>query len=416
MQPLAVAYDAAWLAVPGAMAIDAHLPLVPGMQSAPQVEAFFENLLPEGEQRSLLCLRHQVSSVFGMLQAVGGDTAGALVLLPEGQSLQAAQYRAFSWAQLGHLLHGEPLSEQVDESVLELPARVSVSGAQVKMLLSLDENGNPLLPLGVSASTHILKPDMVRNHVKLFATAINETLIMRTSALCGLPTAEVAYQAQVRACLVTRHDRVRNLDGSVRRLWQCDFCQLAGLPSGSKYESDGGPGFKQCFDLLALHSAQPALDQRNLLRWLFFNLFVGNNDSHAKNIALLATGQGLRLAPFYDLLSTRVYSGLAKHFAFTIGGESLPGALQAAHLHSLAQQLQVKPQYLQKIARDMADGVQAALPLAVQSLLPGLPHAETVMLERVAQTVAGLSKKIQARLLHDPLHDPLPDLLSDHGP
>ena len=76
-------------------------------------------------------------------------------------------------------------------------------------------------------------------------------------------------------------------------------------------------------------------DQRHLLRWLFFNLFVGNNDSHAKNLALLATPEGLRLAPFYDLLCTRVYSGLAKHFAFRIGGESLPGALEPSHLYKV---------------------------------------------------------------------------------
>ena len=53
-------------------------------------------------------------------------------------------------------------------------------------------------------------------------------------------------------------------------------------------------------------------------------------------MALLAAPEGLRLAPFYDLLCTRVYSGLAKHFAFRIGGESLPGALEPRHLNALA--------------------------------------------------------------------------------
>ena len=86
-----------------------------------------------------------------------------------------------------------------------------------------------------------------------------------------------------------RYDRVRDSNGTLNRLWQADFCQLAGKPSDCKYEADGGPTFKDCFDLLTAHSVRPALDQRNLLRWLFFNLYVGNNDTHAKNIAILNT-------------------------------------------------------------------------------------------------------------------------------
>lgn len=41
------------------------------------VAAFFENLLPEGEQRRLISLREQLTSVFGLLSRVGGESAGA---------------------------------------------------------------------------------------------------------------------------------------------------------------------------------------------------------------------------------------------------------------------------------------------------------------------------------------------------
>ncbi len=391
---LAFSYHPSWLARPNATPITPHLPLLADKISTPQVGAFFENLLPEGMQRRAISLSHQVSSVFGLLRVVGGDTAGALVLLAPDQEPQAAEYQALSWQQVDQILHGgSDLGELISSN------RVSISGAQNKLLISLDPSGQPLRPLGASASTHIVKPDMVHSQIKIFASAINETLIMQCAHLCGLPTAQVAYLPQVRAALVTRYDRVREADGSLRRLWQCDFCQLAGLPSGWKYEADGGPGFKQCFELLGQYSIQPAVDQRHLLRWLFFNLFVGNNDSHAKNLALLATAEGLRLAPFYDLLSTRVYSGLAKHFAFRIGGESLPGALEPRHLSALAQELGVASKYVQKIANETATALEIALPQAVATLLPGLPHAETVMLRRVAQKVQSLRAKIQGRLI-----------------
>ncbi len=395
-EPLAFSYAPTWLAGPDAAPIHQHLPLLAGKINTPQVSAFFENLLPEGLQRRAVSLRHQVTSVFGLLAVLGGDTAGALVVLEADQVPQAAQYQALSWSQIDQILRGAGIGDSGGDNFSN---RVSISGAQNKLLISLTPSGEPLRPLGSSASTHILKPDMLHSHIKLFASAINETLIMQCALLCGLPTAQVTYLPQVRACLVTRYDRVLEADGSLRRLWQSDFCQLSGLPSERKYEADGGPSFAQCFALLGQFSMQPAVDQRHLLRWLFFNLLVGNNDSHAKNLAMLACPEGLRLAPFYDLLSTRVYSGLAKHFAFKIAGQSLPGALEPRHLSALAQELGVASKYLQKIASETASALDTALPQAVNALLPGLPPAETVMLQRVAQKVESLRAKMQSRLI-----------------
>jgi hypothetical protein len=62
---------------------------------------------------------------------------------------------------------------------------------------------------------------------------------MRAAQLCGMPTARVSWQPIVRACLVERHDRTMEPDGTLKRLWQADFCQLSGLPSDTKYEADG---------------------------------------------------------------------------------------------------------------------------------------------------------------------------------
>ncbi len=112
---------------------------------------------------------------------------------------------------------------------------------------------------------------------------------MRAALHAGLPTAEVRYEPTLNACLVKRYDRQVEDDGHIIRLEQADFCQLAGKPSDVKYEIDGGPGFVECFRLVTKYSVRPAVDQRNLLKWLFFNLYTGNNDSHAKNLSLLNT-------------------------------------------------------------------------------------------------------------------------------
>jgi serine/threonine-protein kinase HipA len=402
--PLAFSYDGSWLKNPAAKPLDPEIPLQEGKTNTPFVHAFFENLLPEGDQRKIISLRHHVSTVFGLLATVGGDTAGAIVLLPLGQTPHPPIYQKFDWDRVNKLIHATgaegDTEEESEEEEDDLPRpRLSISGAQFKMLLSLDEQGEPLLPMGTTPSTHILKPDIVRTDIKIFASAVNETIVMRAALICEMPTAEVAYQPKVKACLVRRYDRVPNGDGTLKRLWQADFCQLAGKPSDVKYEADGGLSFKDCFALLAAHTVRPAIDQRNLLRWLFFNLYVGNNDSHAKNLSILSTDEGPRLAPFYDLMSTRVYPGLGQNFAFRIGGEFSPGKIERKHIEELAKSLGVNPRYMLKIASDMADRVDVAIKMASGEIMPSLGHSEKVLAGRIQNKIRDIVKKTRNRIL-----------------
>jgi serine/threonine-protein kinase HipA len=348
-----------------------------------------------------------VSSIFGLLLEVGGDTAGSFILLPDGQLPQPPRYKAMTWEQVDRRLHAsannddvpdEEEKEDENDDNLNRP-RISISGAQVKLLLSIADDGSPLQPMGTTPSTHILKPDMARPELRIWASAANETIIMRAAQLCGMPTARVSWQPFVRACLVERYDRTMGSDGALKRLWQADFCQLSGLPSDTKYEADGGPTFKECFDLLSQHTVKPAQDQKNLLRWLIFNLAVGNNDSHAKNLSILATPEGLRLAPFYDLMSTRVYNGLGSHFAFSVGGEFNPGKVEKSHLLALAESLAIAPKYLLKIASETIARVLAAVPLAVAEVLPHLSNSEQVLAQRLELKITGIAKKMQNRLV-----------------
>ena len=139
---------------------------------------------------------------------------------------------------------------------------------------------------------------------------------------------------------------------------QYDLCQLAGTVSDRKYEKEGGPGLAACAQLIRRYSTQPAVDLRHLVRWVFFNLYVGNNDSHAKNLSIYSVpGQGVTLTPFYDLMCTRLYPGLSPEFAFAIGGEVRPGEMSAEHLALMARQLGMQPRFLAQQARDMADRV-----------------------------------------------------------
>ena len=63
-QPLAFCYDKSWLGLPDSRPIDRQIPLGPERIATPCVHAFFEDLLPEGDQRKLISMRHHVSSIF----------------------------------------------------------------------------------------------------------------------------------------------------------------------------------------------------------------------------------------------------------------------------------------------------------------------------------------------------------------
>ncbi|WP_456282176.1 HipA domain-containing protein [Cupriavidus sp. JZ107] len=289
--PLAFAYSPAWLGRQVQFPV-AAIPLIPGRQDTEVVQAFFENLLPEGELRDYLAQQKKASTLFSMLLEFAGDTAGAFVIVPEGDAPKPPTYQKTSWQALGEAL-SQPSAAAVD--LKGARARISLAGAQDKTSLAIFDDGVPRLPRGVAPSTHILKPD-IKRLAKVWHSAANETIVMRTAAECGLPTADVFYEPMTRACVVRRFDRYQRPDGVLERLVQYDLCQLAGTASDRKYEKEGGPGIAACAALIRQRSVQSAVDLRNFLNWIFFNLYVGNNDSHAKNLSLyLLPGHGVRL-------------------------------------------------------------------------------------------------------------------------
>lgn len=392
--PLVFEYAPGWLqrAQPRPVAA---IPLMSGPQRSDAVQAFFENLLPEGELRVYLSGQRKASTLFAMLLEVAGDTAGGFVLLPAGQAPQPASYEATTWAALAAVLKAK------SAAAIDLQggdARISLAGAQDKASIALFADGVPQLPRGTAPSTHILKPD-IRRLAKVRESAVNETVIMRTAARCGLPTAEVFYEPLTRACVVRRFDRVAGADGGLDRLIQYDLCQLAGTVSEKKYEKEGGPSLAACVAIVRRTSSQPAVDLRHLVQWVFFNLFTGNNDSHAKNLSIYELpGTGVRLTPFYDLMCTRIYPGLSREFAFSLGGEVLPGSVGREQVAALARELGMGAPFLQKTAAELARQLPAALQGVCDELAPLLAPGGCVFLEKLRLWVVSNTVKTVTRL------------------
>ena len=390
-RPLAFEYTSECLSGLLSTQLTRVIALQAGKISTPAVHAYFENLLPEGDQRRALEDQHHVTSIFGLLSVAGGDTAGAVVLELIQSAVDRPTYRKHTWEQIAQMIVGN--------GVQAASAKASVSGAQFKILLSIDQkDGAPLLPVGSTASTHILKPDIKRVGQKIWASAINETIMMRAAKKCDLRVASVDYQPTVQSCLVQRYDRI-DAGGLVQRLNQFDLCQLLETPSDVKYEADGGPSFTQCYKKIKASSSNPLKDCDSVLKWLFFNLYIGNNDTHAKNLSMLVSEGEFRLAPFYDLMCTSVYSGFSNSFAFKVGATFKPGEMVSADLLQLAASLDMSDRYLFKISKDMAQQIIPAIDESINELQDSFSPTEKLMAQRLTREVSKLCKKRSRKFL-----------------
>jgi serine/threonine-protein kinase HipA len=345
------AYDQGWTSRRDSFAISQSLPLDVAVSPEGAGHAFFANLLPEGRVRQLVA-RHlglTESNDFSLLDALGGECAGALVISRGPPAPQQQTYRALDEAEVGGLAsRGLAFAETSGTGGI----RLSLAGAQDKLAVKV-EGDQLFLPEGASPSTHILK--FANRDYKHLPE--NELFVTRLAALCELPTvtAELRLIGKRRHLLVKRYDRIPDASGGIRRLHQEDLCQALGVPPGRKYEEEGGPHFDQCFAVVDEASVEPALDTRALIRWLVFNLIVGNADGHAKNLSLLRGEAGaVRLAPFYDLLSTAVYPRVAVRMAMAAGGKSDPGQVAKKDWRALAKAIGVGS-FVEDTVRELAE-------------------------------------------------------------
>ena len=314
-------YDQKYLSNENAVAISHSLPLQEEVFTERQCKGFFSGILPEESNRDIIAniLGVSARNNYALLEQIGGECAGAISFLENGSNFPSEnfKYRKMSDSQVRDILLKLPARPLL---VGEPEVRLSLAGAQNKIVVNIDGDNNIYLPLGGAPSKFILKPEVSR-----FPNIVsNEALCLILAKKVGIPSANVMRTrfGDVECLLIERYDRISSNKSYPTRLHQEDFCQAMNFLPIHKYQNEGGPGLKESLNLIKEVSIMPALDVQNFLKMVIFNMIIGNNDAHGKNFSLLYDSQGnVRLAPAYDMLSTIYYEEPSKKMAMKIGKE-----------------------------------------------------------------------------------------------
>lgn len=300
------AYAQSWLNRPNSHALSPHLPLQSGpiqdTGTVRHVQWYFDNLLPEEGQRTLLAgdAKIDTADAFGLLAYYGSESAGSITLMTNDLLAQNVSREVGLQPLLNqdlsmriHNMPTIPLTHLAKK-------RMSLAGAQHKLAVVLKDN-ELFEPSGATPSTHILKPNHLDHDYP--HSVINEFFVMRLARKLSMNVPHV-YRRYVPDAiyLIDRFDRVRET-GEWHRLHAIDACQLLGFDKSFKYAQGN------MANLAALANAcrSPAVARVRLLTWLIFNVLIGNTDAHLKNLSFMVTNQGIQLAPHYDMLSTACY-------------------------------------------------------------------------------------------------------------
>jgi serine/threonine-protein kinase HipA len=339
---------------------------------------FLDGLLPEGEPRKSIArdLGLRPDDTYGLIEALGRDCAGAVVIQPLDDPPPPAPTTTSA----------ERLApEEIETLVRDLRSaplgaggrvRVSLAGVQEKLLLTRMPDGSWGRPVDGTPSTHILKPEIAAYP----HTVENEALCMRIAKHLDLDvaTVETTEIAGRKLIVVERYDRSVGADGSVERIHQEDLCQATGTPPDTKYEEDGGPSLRRVAGILQSVALPDSLER--LAQAVALNVVLGNGDAHAKNISLLHTPSGgLSLSPLYDLMCTLRYGD--DRLAMYVDRVQRTDRVTAERIVNEAIRWGMSSSRAAEIVGDLLDRVPGAITLAHEET-DGVPQDLVATVER----------------------------------
>jgi serine/threonine-protein kinase HipA len=386
-------YSDEWINDPNHFQLSLAMPLRNEAFGNKLTLSFFENLLPEGEARDALEKGQHVKGAYEFLKEFGRDCAGAVVITSDEKSPYKEKKKLDVKIKMDQIYKAIDGKRSVAEVIANMnPGYLSIAGAQDKFA-AIYRDGEFYLPKDGGPTTHIIKVPIYRSDVK--ESVYNEYYCMKLAERVGLlvPECFVLDDKKHPLYIIERYDR--SVEKGPKRIHQQDFCQAQGIVSEEKYEEKGGPGLKDNYELI---KSNVTIKQRSnalfqFLDWICFNLLIGNNDSHSKNLSFLLKNGKIELAPFYDLLCTAIYPKLKRNFSFVIGDRDDSSRIGKNQLDMVDQNLGLKIGTMSKRMLFMKTKLLEHKDTLAEEISAELSHAKIV--KRISELIGNRCKSLE---------------------
>jgi serine/threonine-protein kinase HipA len=270
-----------------------------------QATNFLGGYVPEGQNRIRLAARKGIdaSDLFGLLENYGLTLAGALsVRTDDPTDNEAGAYR---------LLSDRELTKKIQKTVEEYDlgnepdsGRSALPGFQPKLLLGRFD-GTWFQPERRAHSTHIIKPART-NRPALIAEEFYSHELSRHMGLSSFGSELLTVNGNT-FLAIERYDRRIVGSQKVELIHQEDAAQILSLDwknDKAKFQDPALPNRRDrptAARIAEIFGSSGTDEDADLwLRYLTYNILVGNHDGHAKNVSLLHVGGISRIAEMYD--------------------------------------------------------------------------------------------------------------------
>ncbi len=188
---------------------------------------------------------------------------------------------------------------QLDRLAMQIiENQTSLTGVQPKLSLHLkDHEGSKRLTIVGLWGGYICKPQT--SQYKMMPEVEDLTMHLAEAAHINVVPHTLMRMADDSICYLTRRiDRTP----SGEKIAMEDMCQLTERQTEYKYKSS----YERVGKTILKYSSLPKMDVTNYFEVVLFCWLTGNNDMHLKNFSLYDVGQGICLAPAYDLLNAAI--------------------------------------------------------------------------------------------------------------
>jgi serine/threonine-protein kinase HipA len=280
------------------------------------VSNFLGGYVPEGNHREQMAAKRHISKddLFALLNEFGGSIAGAVTLRRRDETSKGNP----AYEPLSDRALEAKLKQAINDSDQGIPhdSRSALPGHQPKFLVA-EIGGQWAYPHARAHSTYILKPQVPGRPSRIYDEHYSH-LLSRHMGLSQYAS-KIRTAGRTTYLAIERFDR-ELVDETVLLRHQEDLTQALGLDwrdTDVKFQEPKWPGdpkratARRIGELLgSVPGGDDAVEQ--WLRHLTFHVSIGNNDAHAKNVALMHLATGTKLSQVYDALPNLFQAGLVK--------------------------------------------------------------------------------------------------------